>query len=189
MSYAYGLFLNEELVGVVTYGTPSSSTLRNGVAGVDYAKYVIELNRLCLLNNNKNEASILVSKSLRLLPKPSIVLSYADTEQGHVGYVYQATNFSYHGLSAKRTDMKVRGLEHLHSQTISDMVRGEQNRIDALRQMFGDRIYYAKRSRKHRYIYVCGSKSFKKKFYKDCKYKIENYPKGDKHETNNPTNQ
>ena len=51
----------------------------------------------------------LVGRSLRLLPKPSVVVSYADTAQGHVGYVYQAANFIYTGLSAKRTDWKKTG--------------------------------------------------------------------------------
>jgi hypothetical protein len=71
----------------------------------------LELNRLCLKSNAKNDASFLVSASIRLLATAGnfICISFADTEQGHSGYVYQACNFTYHGLSAKRTDWKVRG--------------------------------------------------------------------------------
>jgi hypothetical protein len=125
VSFAYGLFVGEALEGVVTYGTPSSATLRRGVAGDDYIKNVFELNRLCLLSNEKNHASFLVAKSLRLIGGDRIIVSFADTSQGHVGYVYQACNFLYTGLSAKRTDWKVRGLEHLHGQTIADEFRGQ----------------------------------------------------------------
>src|SRR5690606_38056970 len=120
ISYAFGLFLNNELVGVVTYGTPPSAPLRRGICGDDYKSMVLELNRLCLLYNRKNEASMLVGASLRKLPRPRIVVSFADTNQEHVGYVYQACNFVYCGLSAKRTDWKVKGKEHLHGQTIAD---------------------------------------------------------------------
>ena len=41
-------FEDGKLTGVVTYGTPPSSTLRKGVAGPDFEAHVIELNRLCL---------------------------------------------------------------------------------------------------------------------------------------------
>ena len=33
ISYAFGLYLNDELCGVVTYGSPPSSTLKRGIAG------------------------------------------------------------------------------------------------------------------------------------------------------------
>jgi hypothetical protein len=104
ISYAFGMYSNDRLIGVVTYGTPSSSTLKNGIAGKDNSNLVLELNRLVFQVSTKNAASYLVSHSLQMLPKPSIVVSYADTEQGHVGFVYQACNFIYTGLSAKRTD-------------------------------------------------------------------------------------
>jgi len=101
ISYAFGLFEGVELIGVVTYGTPPSAPLKRGIAGDEYKHQILELNRLCLKYNRKNEASKLVGASLKQLPE-SIVVSFADTEQGHKGYVYQACNFMYCGLSAKR---------------------------------------------------------------------------------------
>jgi hypothetical protein len=118
ISYAFGLYVDNKLEGIVTYGTPPSSTLRRGIAGDDYIKDVLELNRLCLRHNKKNQASYLVGNSLKKLPKNKIIVSYADTSQDHLGIVYQATNFIYCGLSAKRTDWKVKGLEHLHGQPL-----------------------------------------------------------------------
>ena len=90
VSHAFGMFIDGVLLGVVTYGVPSSAPLRSGIAGDKYAAIVLELNRLVFINHVKNGASELVGKSLKKLPKPSIVVSYADTAQGHVGYVYQA---------------------------------------------------------------------------------------------------
>ena len=182
VSWAFGLYENESLVGVVTYGTPSSGPLRIGIAGKERSHEVIELNRLCLLNNKKNEASYLVSKSLRMLPRQKIVVSYADTSQGHIGTVYQATNFFYCGLSAKRTDWKVKGKEHLHGQTIADEFRGEPNRSQLMRDKYGDKFYLKDRSRKHRYLFIVGSKKYKKQVMNDLNYTIEDYPKGNKND-------
>jgi hypothetical protein len=177
ISFAFGLFEGEDLVGVCTYGTPASSGLRVGLCGRDFAPSVLELNRLCLKFNRKNEASTLVGRSLKLLPKNTIVVSFADTEQGHFGYVYQATNFTYTGLSAKRTDWKVKGLEHLHGQTVADEFRGKENRAALMREKYGDDFYLKPRSRKHRYVTFTGSKKFKGYALAALKYPVLPYPK------------
>jgi hypothetical protein len=177
ISYAFGLFEGVEMRGVITYGTPSASTLRAGVAGTEYEGIVLELNRLCLADNRPNEASRLVGASLRMLPRPCIVVSFADTEQGHEGIVYQATNFLYTGLSAKRTDWKVKGLEHLHGQTIADQVRGvDGRRVDAIKAKYGDRFYLKPRSRKHRYVMLLGNKYEKRKMLEALRYPVLPYP-------------
>lgn len=172
--HAFGLYVDGVLKGVVTYGIPASPALCMGICGKEYSDKVLELNRLCLMENNKNESSFLVSNSIKLLPKPTIVVSYADTSQGHVGYVYQATNFLYTGLSANRVDWTIKGMEHKHSKTISDGMT-----LESIREKYGDDFYYTERSRKHRYILFHGSKTDKKIMRKLLKYNIEPYPKGD----------
>jgi len=172
--FAFGLYENEQLIGVITYGIPASPSLCMGICGKEYADKVLELNRVCLMDNSKNQASFLVSNSIKLLPKPTIVVSYADTGQGHVGYVYQATNFYYTGLSANRVDWAVKGLEHKHSKTLSDGLT-----LESIKEKYGNDFYYIERSRKHRYIYFHGNKTQKKIMKNLLKYPIEPYPKGD----------
>jgi hypothetical protein len=180
ISYAFGLFdKNKTLQGVCTFGTPSSSTLKYGVCGEQYVNIVIELNRLIINQKDKNMTSFLVSQTLKKIDKPKIIISYADTSQNHTGYIYQATNFIYTGLSAKRTDWKIKGLENLHGQTIADISRGQKHRAEYMREKFGDSFYLEDRSRKHRYIYFIGTKKQKKEMLKSLKYKIQPYPKGD----------
>lgn len=176
ISYAYGLYRDGDLVGIVTYGTPPSSSLRNGIAGEKYCDKILELNRLCLRDNLPNEASRLVSGSIRMLPPEKIIISFADTNQQHKGIVYQACNFTYHGLSAKRTDWAVKGKEHLHGQTIADEFRGVKNRAQAMRDKYGDDFYLKPRSRKHRYIYLHGGKIWKKRTRKQIRYPQEPFP-------------
>ena len=173
--HAFGLYEDGKgLIGVVTYGIPASPPLCMGICGKEYADMVLELNRVCLMDNTKNQASFLVANSIKLLPKPSIIVSYADTGQGHVGYVYQATNFIYTGLSANRVDWAVKGLEHKHAKTLADGKTLEQ-----IKEQYGDDFYHTQRSRKHRYIYFHGDKRQKKILNSLLKYPVEPYPKGD----------
>jgi hypothetical protein len=172
--YAFGLYENESLIGVMTYGIPASPSLCMGICGKEYSDKVLELNRICLENNEKNQASYFVAKTLQLLPKPTIVVSYADTAQGHVGYVYQASNFIYTGLSANRVDWTIKGQEHKHSKTISD-----GKTLEDIKAEHGDDFYYVERSRKHRYIFFVGTSKQKKEMLSKLNYQVEPYPKGD----------
>jgi len=99
-----------------------------------------------------------VGRSLKLLPTPKIIVSYADTAHNHIGYVYQATNFLFTGTTKPRTDMA--GKDGKHS-----------------RHHLGDRTKRVFRSAKHRYLFVIGNKRDKKKLLKQIKYPIQNYPK------------
>jgi hypothetical protein len=178
IEYSFGLFdLNGTMQGIVTYGTPVSSTLRN----LWQNKYkLIELNRLCVNEGlEKNVLSYFVGISLKMLPKPFVIASYADTSQNHHGYIYQATNWIYTGLSIKFKDVAVKGLENQHHTTIEDLVRGKENRMEALRQMFGDRLYYVERPQKHRYFYFLGNKKQVKDMFKMLPYELQPYPKGE----------
>lgn len=161
ISYCYGLYDGNELIGVVTYGSPPSRPLCVGVCGKEYAEHVLELNRLVLADNHKNHASILVGRSMRLLPHPKIIVSFADTKQGHVGYVYQATNWLYTGMSAKRNDRVAEG-DGRHPRTGFD-----PNGI------------LVPRSAKHRYVFFVGSKKQVKELRTALKYPVQPYPKGD----------
>jgi len=171
ISYAFGLYNVENVLkGVCTFGSPPSHALCIGVCGVEYQEYVLELNRLCIEDNIKNAASYFVSRCLKLLPEPKIIVSYADTSKNHHGYIYQATNFIYTGLSVKFKDPKIKGLEHQHHGTYAHGMTNKQ-----LKEKFGDNLYFVNRPRKHRYVYFVGCP----RLIKELKYKILPYPKGE----------
>lgn len=175
IEYSFGLF-DSALRGVMCFGTPPSNNLRNAFQG----HKLIELNRLVIDEGmEKNALSYFVSCGLKMLNGPLIVVSYADTAQNHHGYIYQATNWIYTGLSAKRTDWKIKGMEHLHGATVADMSRGKENRAQWMREKYGDDFYLQDRSRKHRYFYLIGNKRQVKEMRTAIPYPIEPYPKGD----------
>jgi hypothetical protein len=171
-SNAFGLFDElQALRGVVLYGTPSSAPLRSGIAGKENASNVIELTRLWIDDNSpKNSESYLIGNSLKHCGK-EIVVSFADTQQNHLGIVYQATNWLYTGLSAKRTDWVVEGIDK-HGHTWADKYTAEE-----MRNQFGDKFKLVPRSRKHRYIFINAKGKRKKELLSSLKYKIEPYPK------------
>ena len=182
ISYAFGLYKNNQLLGICSYGRPVAHTLIKHAFNGHYQDNFLELNRL-VVNDNlpKNSLSFFVSATLKQLPLPAVVVSYADTSQNHHGYIYQATNFIYTGLSAKRTDYKIKGMEHLHSASVMDHAgRGvEKGKIDKLKAIYGDDLYLKDRPRKHRYFYLLGTKKDKKEMLRNLAYEIEPYPKGD----------
>lgn len=181
VSYAFGLFHNNLLIGVCSFGRPVSFHLKNGVAGKENSELVYELNRLIINENlEKNTLSFFVSQCLKLLPKPMIIVSYSDMAQNHHGYIYQACNFIYTGLSIAHNDYAIKGMEHLHNATIFEKTkRGSANRLDQLKEIYGDLLYTIPRDRKHRYIYFLGDKRQLKNLKPKLKYKIEPFPKGD----------
>lgn len=96
ISHAFGLLDGLTLVGVLTLGVPPSRHLQLGACPSD-PQLVIELNRLWVADDQpRNTESWFVSRALRLVP-PRIVVSYADTREGHVGFVYRACSWQYAG--------------------------------------------------------------------------------------------
>lgn len=185
ISYCFGLFKDSLLIGVCSYGRPIAHTLiKNALSGY-YQNNFLELNRLVVEDNlKKNVLSYFVSQTLKMLPKPKVIVSYADTSMNHNGYIYQATNFIYTGLSLKFKDYMVKGFEHKHSATIFDSVgrsdkNGHLSKVELLKRKYGEEnVYMIERPRKHRYFYLLASKSEKKRMLKFMKYNIEPYPKG-----------
>ena len=170
-SFSFGLFKGYTLYGVIIYGTPSSAPLRRGICGDDEKDNVIELTRLWISDQaGKNTESYFIAHTLPLINK-EIVVSFADPTQNHVGIVYQATNWIYTGLSAKRTNWTVKGIDK-HCQTIADKYTSEE-----LREKYGDDFTLVDRPQKHRYIFFNCDKRRKRVLLKKLKYPILPYPK------------
>jgi hypothetical protein len=161
ISYAFGLYNENILVGILTIGKPASPNLCDGVCGKENSKYVFELNRLCVNDNlEKNTLSFFVGKCLNLIKENMILVSYADSMMNHNGYIYQATNWIYTGATKERTDIGFEDKSHS---------RHYDKKIDYSNRKF--------RSSKHRYIFFIGR--LKKEFRKSLNYLVEKYPKGE----------
>lgn len=101
VSHAFGLYDESELVGVCIFGAPAIHEVKKSACPTD-PTLVLELNRLWVDDRMpRNTESWFVSRCLKALP-PRIVVSYADTKENHMGYIYRALNFNYAGW----TDME-----------------------------------------------------------------------------------
>ena len=183
VSFAFGAYLNNKLVGALTVGVPASWSARAGLVGETYKQYknnplsrandVVELNRLWMADElPHNSESRFVGYCLRQLRRinPSmIVLSYADGQMGHVGWVYQATNFFYTGTSSPLRDIHPTG--YSDCRRVSMSVRGEKvgnKRAWAL----DPNIPRRERSAKHRYVFFMNRRDLR-----ILAWKVQPYPK------------
>jgi hypothetical protein len=175
-SMAFGLFERKShlIVGCITYGVSSSSTLLKGICGEDEMHNVYELTRLWIRDGTpKNSESFLIGNTLRQLDK-EIIVSFSEKERGHVGTVYQATNFYYCGLSAKFKDPVVEGLENQHHSTFAHGMSNQE-----IVDKWGDKVKFVERPRKYRYIFFNADRRRKRELLKKLRYPILPYPKGD----------
>lgn len=158
ISFAFGLFSDlGKLVGVCTFGNPPSRHLQVGVCP-DRPDLVTELNRLWVSDDQpRNTETYFVARCLAELPA-RIVVSYADTSVGHVGYVYRAGNWNYAGLTD--SDRKTPRYDYVPAN-------GKHSR-DAFRSGDYTRI---RRLPKHRYWIVTGNRTERKHLEKRCGWK------------------
>ena len=161
ISYSFGYYEGNVLKAVCTFGKPASNSLCIGVCGKEWSSNVYELNRLCVDGEIKIQLSKFVSFCLSELKKDNvIVISYADKQMNHNGYIYQATNFLYTGATKARTDKYVEDGKHSRHY--------DNDNQNGLRKF---------RSSKHRYVYFACNKKHKKIFNSCLKYTIGEYPK------------
>lgn len=156
--YCYGIIKDYQIVGAIVYSPLSVPNSALSAFGLPRGHYpdLLEMSRLVLLPdlNGKNIGSSFIAYSLRELKKKKIraVISYADSDR-HVGAIYQAANFSYHGLSPQKNDFILENGKKLS--------RGKSKGLKGI---------WTPRSRKHRYVYLI-DKSLQ------ILWKKESYPK------------
>lgn len=114
VSYALGLFyisedehsffsgVNEQLVGVACYGDPVGRNAGASISELLPRDGVLELTRLFVFDGyGSNIESWFVGQSFEWLrtnvPRIKALISYSDPNAGHLGTVYQATNWIYQG--------------------------------------------------------------------------------------------
>lgn len=142
--FTFGLFLsNGALVGVATFAVPFSVFLKKMICGEEHKDNVIELNRLAVRDYMpKNTESWFVAQCLNsgLIDK-DILVTFADTAQGHQGTIYKALNFIYTGTTKASWEYDIEG----HSYRPGMQFKGKN-------------LPLRKRSVKHRFVYFIRNK-------------------------------
>ena len=170
IQFSYGLFNDKRILqGICTFSIPASR--------FNLSLDVYELNRLCINEGlEKNILSYFVSSVLKQIKPKKIIVSYADPNQHHHGYIYQATNWIYTGLSTAEKRIFINKKE-LHRRTLYDNFGTSS--IKELKKM-GLNVEQIKQKAKHRYFYILDNKKNRQKIFNELKnkYKLYPYPKG-----------
>jgi hypothetical protein len=174
---AVGMFVDGILAGVCTYGIPPAPEVQ-GVCGEKYRQNTLELNRLYISDwVGRNGESWLIGQSFKVMPSNYLAfVSYADKGQNHTGYIYQATNWIYTGLSSPggtSSEMTVNG-NRISGKGVFN-IYGTQS-IEQLVSLGLD-VTKEKRTIKHRYVYFLGNKRQRKELRKALKWPVLPYPK------------
>ena len=170
-SWAYGLYDEGRLAGVVTFGSPVSSTLCRGVCGPDEAPNLTELTRLWIEDGQPwGTASWFVARAMRQVPK-SVIVAFADPSVGHHGGVYQALNFVYTGLGPPRKRWFDPAHPNAHTHRSATSRAANQTLRDE------GRLLYIPAVQKHRYVFFQGRR--KRTLREKLRYPVLAYPKPD----------
>lgn len=169
IAFCFGLVNDGKLEGVCAFSYPTGS--------FDFSKNIYELSRLVLNEDlEDNILSWFLSQCLKSIDEASVIVSYADENNGHYGYIYQATNWIYTGYSSAEKLMYVNGRE-IPRRSVGD-IYGTSS-IPKLLEM-GHSVEVEEQVGKHRYFQVTGNKSERRILRREIsdKYEILPYPKG-----------
>ena len=149
---AFGVFNHKRLLGAVTLGVGPKNVHRlvEGAAPDD----VLALTRFWLSDEfPANSESSVIGRTLRAIRKHTLikfVVTYADPSRGHIGTIYQASNWLYTGLSQPMPLYDLGdGIQH-HSRSLSHAY-GTHSMEHF--QSKGIGIRKIAQSPKHRYMY------------------------------------
>lgn len=149
---AFGVFIGARLMGAMTFGVgPSDAHRLVNEANADDCSV---LTRLWLSDelppNSESRTLGIVMRALRHNTTIKYLVSYADPSQGHIGIIYQATNWIYTGLSNAVPLYDLGDGVARHSRSVShafgthSLKRFERH---------GMQVKMVPQTRKHRYIY------------------------------------
>lgn len=169
---AFNVYEDGEWCGVIVYGYGANPH----IAAI-YDKWpgqVLELVRVAL-NGKQKITSECVALSLKELkkycPLVDLVVSYADVDQGHVGTIYQATNWIYVGLmnEGTRSDFIIKE-KSMHPRSVG--AKGWKVSLEWIRTNIDKNATQNITKGKHKYIYPMN-----KKMRKKVKDLAQEYPK------------
>ena len=149
---AFGVFLDLRLLGALTLGVGPFNAYRlvKGACPCD----CVVLTRLWLSDelplNAESRVIGIVLRNLARHTDLKFVVSYADPVAGHVGTIYQASNWLYLGLSQATPLYSLAGEPPRHSRSFSHSFGTRDVSYFASR---GLGLHKLPQSRKHRYLY------------------------------------
>lgn len=119
-----GVWEDGAFIGAILFGIGAGRSTDGRRYGLERANEVAELVRVALRADHRTPVSRCVAIAIRMLRQQSpdlrLLISFADTEQGHHGGIYQAGNWTYAGLTSGDRVYVVRG-QRKHPKTVHSL--------------------------------------------------------------------
>ena len=167
-----GVWESGRFVGAILYGVGANRHIARPFKLKDTE--VCELVRVALAPGREHPTSRCVAVSLKMLKRQSpglkLVVSYADAGQGHVGTIYQATNWIFLG-AATQPYLKVKG-KVVHPRTLYDRYGPGGQSLPWLRAHVDPGAQRVKMAAKFKYVYA-----FSKSLRRRLEANAQPYPK------------
>lgn len=146
-----GVWEDEKFIGCIIFSLGANKYIGKpyGCSNLE----VCELTRIAL-SLHASPVSRMIALSIKMLRKQSpgirLIVSYADSNQGHYGGIYQATNWIYLGCIESDGGQFING-RVVHKRTVYSRY-GRQD-LEWLRKNIDPSAHYVKALPKHKYLY------------------------------------
>ena len=177
----WGLFENNNLTSVVSYGVPNFSQKRGFISDIG-RRTGVKIFQLCRGASSEfahpHASSYLVSVASHLIYKwkgPMIIVAYANPILGEIGTIYQACNAIYTGL----TNPKGQANYLIYGQKRSGWVVRKKYKTRSLAKLrnLDPNVEVYRLMPKHRYVFLACSKLKKQQIAKLFDAYVLPYPK------------
>ena len=160
--YNYGIYINSKLQAACVFHSPSVPETVKGCFELrrNEQKGIFELGRLIKKPKSDFILSQFVALAIKQLKKDTdvkAIITYADSRY-HFGYIYQALNFKYYGLTTQKSDFWFK-------QENGNYIKHARGKV------VGKKGEWRPRPRKHRYLMIYDGKL-------KTKWIEQKYPKG-----------
>jgi len=207
----FGAFKDDELIGVIVYGMSCTPKMAQSIVPYLGQSDYLELQRLFVKDcTESNFESWFIAQTVGWIkknkPQIKLLVSFSDSNYGHVGTVYQATNWLYVGNTKPASIWLNSNGIVVHSRTITKGKKDKsslikvgrppkyryvlfltkgidiyKNTIDNSIIRCEDLDYWVAKEKNDGIIYIerinGNFKKYKTNFKKDLRYKILEYPK------------
>lgn len=180
MTWRWGLWSGPTLLGIITYNLPTRDVCES-VFGAEHHDRVWCMGRLAVADTAPhNSESRLIAGSLHAVqrshPHVWAVVTYAATDAGHIGTVYQATNALYTGS----VDRGRRPSHYVDAEgrRRGTYLVGKFVSLDRARRL-GWTPGPSIRAPRHRYLYLLGSRTQRRHTRALLRWPVLPYPKAE----------
>ncbi len=185
-SLSLGFYIENKLACAICFGQPAGKAVVSHIFGKGLESNVWELSRLFSFDDYpRNTESKCIGMALRYIesyfPNIKAIVSFADESQGHVGYIYQATNFIYLGTSGATHYYIDSNKRRFHKRYPADYKK--LNKINNgmsvrdIAEKYLGLSWVDEVAGKHRYVMLLGSRKQKKDLRGRVQLKELPYPK------------